>query len=614
MRMLALAALTAVLASPGIADDTKSRLSGTALIDQRLSEKWGDVEVTPAKRAGDAEFMRRVTLDIVGVIPTLEEAQAFLKDRDRAKRTKLVDRLLKDPRYGRHWGDVWSGVLVGFDSERRYQGIRNTGADEIEAMFAKNMPLDQFARKVITAKGVVPGYGNPQMMKQSEAGKNYEKSAIAGYVVREFRNAGRDLPHALAGKLSKAFMGVQIQCAQCHDHPFDRWTQEEFYGMASFFTEVRVRRERLENGRQGPYIVEEGGSGRRGGMTRNLSDAQIDRIIAQRMKQMPAEMKKRFSRMSKEQQRRLIRARMGQMQRRGGMQRGRDLSIPNSESGPIKPSFISSGKGVVPGKPRREQFAEILTSPDNVQFARMAVNRYWGHFLGRGIVNPIDDFNAKNKPSHKKLLDELARDFTGHNYDLHWLIRQITSSKAYNLTSSSKAKERDTVAEKYFGLARVRTLSPEQILRSMLEAVDFGQGPMGRAMSGRSRGGSRGGTSREQMLNALTAQFRFAFSDDEGSEMVDFAGSIPSALLMMNGQVIGMSTISFRGSAMDALLKKYTSPSDRITAIFLKALSRMPTSAEKRRWTSHVRRAKGNAAYEDLMWTLLNTSEFLFNH
>ena len=252
----------------------------------------------------------------------------------------------------------------------------------------------------------------------------------------------------------------------------------------------------------------------------------------------------------------------------------------------------------------------------------MCVNRYWSHFFGVGIVNPVDDFNGKNKPTHPELLNELAKDFIDHKYDLHWLIKAIAGSEAYSLSSRSAAKERDLQAEKLYALGRVRALMPEQIMRSVIEAASLEESPMmgmnprdakGPAGGGKKKRGPKGDAA-QMLLMRLTAQFRTTFEDDEGGEAVEFAGTIPSALMMMNSQVIAAGTTAGRMNGFGEMLAKHPSPDAKVRAIFLSCLSRMPSASEASRWMSHVTKGAGTTGYEDLMWTLLNTSEFLFNH
>ncbi len=603
MRKIVLALAAAALVAPGFAQEaTEAKLSGAALIDHWIKAKWDDAGLRPAKRADDAEFLRRAYLDIVGRIPSLDEAEKFLADKAMYKRQKLVEALVKDARYSEHWADLWSGILVGFDNDNREQATRMKATADLRGMLSRNLPHDEFARKVIAAQGAVAQRGAMPV----------EESGLAGYLYNIQREAGRDFPMALAGKLTRAFMGVQIQCAQCHDHPFDKWTQEEFYGMASFFTEVSVRR------------------------------VPIGADMMERKKDAKKEEKKgeapRKPEPPKVQQQPEYYFQVSDNPRRGG--RGADLSIPDSKTsaGPIKASFIETGKGAVAGELRRVTFAKYVTGKENLQFAKMSVNRMWAHFMGAGIVNPVDDFNGKNKPTHPELLEALARDFIGHQYDNHWLIKAITSSAAYHLTSRVAGKERDPQAEKYFAIARVRAMAPEQILRSVMEAVDFGEGPLARMRARDGKEGGKGpmaGMDRKDMaLFGMLSQFRSNFADDEGNEVTEFAGTIPSALLMMNGGLTnsGNPFGGFGGGRLDPkmaarmadrmgamsplgdLVKKHPGPEAAIRAIYLSVLTRPPTDKETKRWKEHVARSQGLAGYEDLQWTLLNTSEFLFNH
>jgi hypothetical protein len=360
----------------------------------------------------------------------------------------------------------------------------------------------------------------------------------------------------VAGKLTRAFMGVQIQCAQCHDHPFDKWTQEEFYGMASFFTEVRVRREQKDGKGQG-YHVEEA---QRGPVGRKME--------------------------------------------------GPNLSIPDSKSGPIKPSFIETAKGVEPGTSRRASFAKYVTSPENLQFAKMCVNRYWSHFFGTGIVNPVDDFNGKNKPSHPGA-DRRAGE------GLHR--PQVRPALADQGDHGLRGLQRDLAdgregarpqSEKLFALGRDPRAGARADPAVGDRGGDLDEGPMmgRREMRGAGlKGGGKGAKSEQtqRMIMALTAQFRNTFEDDEGSEAVEFAGTIPSALLMMNSQIVAGGSTDRRFNGFADMLSEASVAGVEGAGDLLSCLSRTPTSSESSRWMAHVQKAQGNAGYEDLMWTLL---------
>ncbi len=567
MRTLGLFTLTAILVSSGLAQDPRPTLSGSSLIDHWIKAKWDELGLKPGKRADDAEYLRRLHLDLVGTVPALAEAEKFLEDKGSDKRARLVEALLKDKRYAEHWSEVWFSVLIGYDGQRQFGYGRGSANRQFGEMLEQNLPYDEFARRVITIESppdIPEKVGQMTREKnQRELFQMFGQIGIENYIVKLARANAQDLPKALAGKVTRAFMGVQIQCAQCHDHPFDKWTQEEFYGMASFFTQTTARPTRTMDNQQGPFVVPPDGArsmGRRPG---------------------------------------------GFGMRPGG---GLDLTIPDSKSGPIKPAFIDTGKGAVEGEMRRKTFARYMTDKENLQFARMAVNRTWAHFFGAGLVNPVDDFNGRNKPTHPELLDAVAKDFIAHGYDVHWLIKAIAGSQAYGLSSRAVAKDADPKVKKFFAEASVRALSPEQILRSvvtttggldMSRRMGEGRGPMGP--------GGPGG------MGFLAGQFRYAFGDDESSEVTEFTGSIPSALLMMNSEIIGRAT-SAQGGSLAQILEKHASPEARLRAIFVTVLSRPPTSGEMSRWKAHAGCTAGREGYEDVYWTLLNTSEFLFNH
>ena len=210
--------------------------SGTALIDRMIQAKWDELKLRPATAASDSEFLRRAYLDIVGTIPTLEATEKFLADSSTDKRAKLIDDLLASDAYALNWAEIWAGTLLGYEADRKVDQARALVEKRVKPMFAENKPYDAFVREVITATG------------QTNSGEEQESddpavNPLTMFFARYQKQAGKEMPQALAGKFARVFMGTQIQCAQCHDHPFDKWTQEDFYGMAAFFTQVNVRRD-----------------------------------------------------------------------------------------------------------------------------------------------------------------------------------------------------------------------------------------------------------------------------------------------------------------------------------------------------------------------------------
>jgi hypothetical protein len=551
MRYLLALALVGLAAAPQ-EQDQPSANGGRALIDRLVKAKLQDMQLTAAGSADSSEFLRRASLDITGTIPTLEQVERFLKDGSPDKRVKLVDELLASEKYSEHMATIWSGLLVG-SGEGQMQAARLAVQKTMKDHFAKNVPFDEFARKVITAEGILP---DPRGMARGMMGEDEDLpegvNGLVGFFVATQRTNQREMPQALAGKFARVFLGTQIQCAQCHDHPYDKWTQEDFYGMAAFFTQVSVRRNEMKD---------KDGKDAKDKKAQDYSFEVSDRPPRPR---------------------------------------AQGLVIPDSKSKtPVKPSFLVTAAKPQPGEELRTAFARLMTGPENHQFARAIVNRTWGRFMGRGFVHPVDNFDQKNTPTHPELLNLLADDFIQSGFDIKRLIREIALSDTYQRTSRAKNIKRDAEMEKFYAVAAVRAMTPEQIMSSLMTAAT-------------APGSTQ--TFRPRELLGAFREFRYAFGDDEAAEMVEFQGTIPAALLMMNSPVIQratMATARGAGGRLSQIVATYKSPRDQITAMVAATLSRPPTNTELNRFAPIV--AKGPAGAEDVYWTLLNSSEFLFN-
>jgi len=554
-----IAAILALFATAALAQDPEEprKLSGRELIDHEWKSRLADAGFKAAPKTDDSEFMRRVYLDLVGTIPSLDQAEKFLAAKGGDKRAKLVDELLSNGKYAENWAWIWASSLVGTNGDDNRGDLAVLAVSKtLEEYFQKNEPFTKFATDVITAQGMfeLPNRRKKDDKKPDEKkpGGMMDEEEGGGMALMYFRwqqTAGRDFPMALANKFSRSFLGIQISCAQCHDHPFDKWTQEDFYGMAAFFTQVNVRRLQEEKQTYGYEIVER--PARRGSGMLPLADTKKT----------------------------------------------------------VSAAWLDTKEKPGTDKNLRAEFARMLTSRANVQFARGVVNRYWGYMFGRGIVNPIDDFNGRNKPSHPDLLEGLAAEFIARNYDVKWLLREIANSQPYQI--SSRTKERSLDQEKLMAAAAVRSLTPEQILNSIIAAGLVDTSIIDRVMK----------------AGALR-QFRFAFGDDEGAEIVEFEGTIPAALMMMNGDAISRATGGAGGGRMkgqrrpaarggltrlDSILKQYSRDDERTRAVYLAVLSRPPSAKEMARALNYVNR-RDEEGFEDLMWALMNSSEFLFNH
>jgi hypothetical protein len=515
MRAIAWAALFLT-----VGQERNSAPADLDLIDGPISAAWAREGIRPAVPADDAAFLRRAHLDILGVIPPLDLVERFLADRRPDRRARLVDELLDHERYARNWAGIWDALLIGYD-----YGVKNDTADVLlewlrTEVFARNLPLDEMFRRLVSASGI------PQ------------KEGPAVFPWKYLRSGGTT---ELSVRVARVFLGAQIQCAQCHDHPWDRWTQEDFQGVNAFFIRLRQRKVKPGDPKDREILVFEAPQG----------EAFLGEGRARRA---------------------------------------------------IPPRFLD---GAVPGKEeaRRAAFGRIASRPENLRFSRALVNRMWAHFFGRGLVHPVEEMNERNRPTHPELLDALAAEFAVRNFDPKWLIRTICASRAYQL-SSRKPRGVQPSHERLYPYALTRGMSPDELFDSLVEAT---------GAEARLRVAAKG-RSLEAVRRDILRQFRFTFGDDENTDVVDFQGTIPQALLLLNGDLVQRSLVE-RDQRLDLILRSESDPARRIDLIFKSALSRPPTGRERQRYSGHVAKAHDDRkAYEDVFWTLLNSSEFLFSH
>jgi hypothetical protein len=352
-------------------------------IDRHMFARQRLLRIQPSDRCTDDEFLRRVFLDVCGILPTADETRGFLADPASDKRARLIDALLERPEYVDFWTLKWADRL---GCNNRFVGERGAYAyrDWIWGCVNANLPFDQFARALITASG--PNY-----------------SAPAASFYRRVRD-----PQTRVEAVSQLFLGVRIGCARCHNHPFERWTQDDYYGVAAFFSRVRYK--------DGPFFAH---------IYNKEETVWLDR----------------------------------------------QGEVTHPRTGLVmKPKPLGAAALDIPeGRDRREFLADWITRADNPFFARVAVNRLWHHLFGRGIVEPVDDFRDSNPPCNPELLDALAADFVAHGFDVKHTLRTILNSTTYQLSSATNPfNENDDV---YFSHARVRRLSAEQLLDAISQAT-----------------------------------------------------------------------------------------------------------------------------------------------
>ncbi len=356
-------------------------------VDKHVFAKLKMLSIQPSDVCSDQEFIRRACMDVGGVLPSADEVKIFLDSKDKDKRAKLIDALLDRPEYADFWTLKWSDV---FRSTRKTIEMKGTFVFQkwLRSHIARNTPLDEVIRDVITAGGST--FSNPAA--------NYYRIA-------------RD-PSNLAETTAQLFMGIRMQCAKCHNHPFERWTQDDYYSLAAFFARVKQRRDPLEPG-----------------------DAQ---------KKNGAEY--------------IYVSRIG------------DIVQPRTGK-TMPPRFMGGGDAKVrPDQDRREVLAQWLTAGDNAFFAKSTVNRVWFHLTGRGIVDPVDDFRDSNPSANDELLDALAKDFVAHKFDVKYLIRTIMNSRVYQL--SAQTKKFNESDNKYFSHAVTKLHTAEQLFDALCYVTD----------------------------------------------------------------------------------------------------------------------------------------------
>ena len=485
-------------------------------IDRHVFRKLEELHVPPSGLADDATFLRRAYLDIIGEIPSSDEVREFLASSDPAKRARVVDRLLERPEYADFWSLYW-GDHLNNTKQLLYNKGPYTFTRWLYEAFRANMPYDEFVRKLMTSSGNM-----------------YDSPATSFYPLMK-------KPLDLAAQTSQLFLGVRIDCARCHNHPMERWTQADYNGMAAFFSQVKYK----------------GGVGPRNN----------ERTLY-------LEFERAFT---------------------------------HPENGKTyRPKYLGGPyAGADPMSDRRAELVDWMTSADNPFFSRAIVNRMWKQFMGRGLVEPVDDFRDTNPASNPGLLDELARNFVQSGYDLHHLIRSITSSRAYQLSSvPTHGNKDDTVGYSHF---YIRRLSAEQLLDSIARATGvpeefFSFYP---------------GTRAAQLPEPEVPSYFLDVFDRPSRQLVSdrvTTSSLNQALHLVSGDTVQDKVADDRG-VLRHLLAEGLGHAEILEELHLRTLSRYPTPSEIRDAEAAVHNSPTRErGLEDVFWALLNSREFLYQH
>lgn len=493
---------------------TKDAAALARLIDAEIDRKLAQAGIPPSPRCDDAEFLRRAYLDLTGVIPTADKARAFLDSTDPDKREKLIDELLADPNYGRRMADIWTAKLFPNDSANRFVQKEPFHAWLAE-QFHKNTPWDKLVTQLVTATGTAD-----------------QNPAVIYFL------ANRTIDR-LTDTTTQHFLGVQLQCAQCHNHPFSSWKQLEYWGLAAFYSKVRT--DNPKNPKKAP-------------------DAPAPGVqeLAVRSKQ-------------------------------------KDF-FPEAAKN-VAPTFLGGPEARVnPAEPYRPILARWMTAPDNPFFARAMVNRLWAHLFARGLVMPVDDMLEENVPSHPELLDALARHMANAGgFDQKYLLKAICLSQAYQRTSRPLPDNKED--DRLYSHMRIKVMTPEQLYDSLTQVL-------GRSLPA-AAGKNKKAAARLGNPNARAQFVAFFLAGAEHPSITSYEAGIPQALRLMNAPLTNNPAL-VRG-----LIGSNTTPAGALERLYLATLSRRPTPAELNDLTAYVQMSSSPmTAYSDILWALLNSSEF----
>jgi len=485
-------------------------------IDRIVMQKLAALGLKPSPRSSDTDFLRRVYLDVIGLLPTPEEVRAFVANRDPQKREKLIDSLLQRPEYVDFWTMKWADLLRCSRRLLSEKGMY-TFYNWIRQSVSENKPWDQFARELLLAGGST----------YQEGPANF------------FRTSSK--PEELAETTSQVFLGVRIQCARCHNHPYEKWTQNQYWQMAAFFAQVKAKQ----------------GNAERELLVYATSSGEVKHPKTQK-----------------------------------------EVTPCALDSSPLPATYHGD---------RREALVEWLTSPRNPFFARIIVNRIWRHLMGRGLVEPVDDMRVTNPPSNESLLDWLAQDFVQHGYDLKYLIRTILRSETYQRSAEpAHGNARDT---RYYSHYPFKRLGAEQLMDAITSATGVPE---------KFNGYPAGLRAAQLPDTTVPSYFLELFGRPARNTPCECERSdepnLGQVLHLMNN--IGINAKLSAKNGRVAALMAAKLPDDKVVEeLYLASISRFPTPQERRQAVQLMARAKNRQqAAEDILWALMNSKEFVFNH
>jgi hypothetical protein len=521
-----------------------------AKINELIRQVWTDNNMAPSPPATDGEWCRRVYLDILGRVPSVAELREFASSKEADRKAKLVTKLLYDENYledyTRNWTTIWTNVLIGRTggTERNTLTSREGMQKYLRDSFAQNKPYDRMVTELVSATGTTAP-GSPKF-----------NGAANFYAMKLDENATQ-----ATAMTAKIFLGLQVQCTQCHNHPFNDWKQQKFWEFNAFFRQTRALRTFVPGTRDvaSAELINQDFAGEGGG-----GDAS-EAIIFYEL-------------------------------RNGLMASAFPVFVDGKEA--PRSGYVSDAN-------RREILAKMIVASDYMD--KTIANRIWQHFLGYGFTKPIDDMGPHNTPTHPELLDYLGKEVRKNSFDLKELIKWVALSEAYSLsskiTASNKADDPLMGETPKFTHFYLRNMRAEELYESLIVATE----------AQKTKGDY---AEQEKLKSSWLQQFNQTFGTDEGDEQTTFNGTIPQALMMMNGELVKKAVSTESGSFLQKVAKSNLRPGEKIDFLFQSALARNPTSSEVD-IANKLMVARGGdaaAALQDIFWAALNSNEFILQH
>jgi hypothetical protein len=532
-------------------------------INEEIRRVWEDNKLQPSSAATDGEWCRRIYLDVVGRVPSVQELRDFVTSREPDKKAKLTNKLLNDDAYtedyARNWTTIWTNLLIGRNGglERRTITSREGMQKYLRDSFARNKPYDRMVYELVTATGsTTPGEKEFNGATNFLIGKLEENAAQA------------------TAMTSKIFLGLQVQCTQCHNHPFNEWKQQKFWEFNAFFRQTASDPRRPARDFEAARLFNQDFAGEGSG------SGPSEAIIYYEL-------------------------------RNGLLQSAFPVFVDGTEIG--RSGYLSDCD-------RRTELGKLVTQSTFMD--RTIANRMWQHFLGYGFTKPVDDLGPHNAPSHPALLDYLGEELRKNSFNLKELIRWIVLSEPYSLSSKIAAnnKSDDPLLGESpkFTHFYLRQMSAEQLYESLLVATQAHK--------------ARGTYEEQEKQKAeWMKQFVIAFGTDEGDEATTFNGTIPQALMLMNGELVRKAISADKGGFLHTISTNSMKPAEKIQYLFEAGVGRRPTQGEiglanqllgarQMEWSRQKKDRPENSAdpatlaMQDVFWALLNSNEFILQH